>query len=207
MVRLLLALPVALGLSLGVLLLMANLVNPTTDKIDPVSVQSVDFVVAEQENNVSRRTRVVPEPPETITEPISSLSTPSNADINMNIDSLGLTLANAEFDINIGAVSVNTLSLGEVPFSHQVTPIYRVDPHYPAKAKQRRAEGYVIVRFDIDEQGIPRDLQIIEAKPKRIFEREALKALRQWRYQARIEQGIATPQVGQTVKLEFKYPK
>tara|TARA_Y100001956_G_scaffold78277_1_gene89798 strand:- start:2046 stop:2672 length:627 start_codon:yes stop_codon:yes gene_type:complete len=206
--RVLVAIPLAVVMAGLVLLLMASLVTPAINEGRSTHVlRAVDFVVMEQEQTHVRRSRFLPEPPDTPKAPSAALPKSSTVDASLESSSEAFLMAVSEVNVSIGPLSVSTVSLGEVPFSYQATPVYRVDPNYPAKAKQRRAQGYVIVRFNIDEQGIPRDLEVIEAKPKRLFEREALKALKQWRYQARIEQGVAVSHMGQTVKLEFKYPK
>ena len=61
--------------------------------------------------------------------------------------------------------------------------------------------------FTIDEQGRPTDVKVTDAKPRRMFEREAVKALKKWKYQPKVIDGKTIAQVGQTVKLEFTLAK
>jgi protein TonB len=61
--------------------------------------------------------------------------------------------------------------------------------------------------FTIDETGQPTDIEVLEAEPKRVFEREAIRALRNWKYQPKLVDGKAVTQPGQSVKLEFKLAK
>lgn len=86
-------------------------------------------------------------------------------------------------------------------------PLYRVEPRYPARAMKQGAEGYVVMSFTIDTQGRPTDVKVIEAKPRRLFEREATRALKKWKYQPKVLDGKAIEQIGQTVRLEFKIQK
>jgi len=86
-------------------------------------------------------------------------------------------------------------------------PLHRVEPNYPAKALQRGVEGYVTLRFNIDELGKTRDIEVVDANPKRYFEREAMLALRNWKYQPKMVDGKAVVQTGLTVRLEFKLQK
>ncbi|MEZ9547650.1 energy transducer TonB, partial [Vibrio crassostreae] len=64
-----------------------------------------------------------------------------------------------------------------------------------------------IMSFTIDETGRPMDIQVTDANPRRMFEREAMRALKKWKYQPKVVDGKAIAQVGQTVKLEFKLAK
>ncbi|MFB9217248.1 energy transducer TonB [Vibrio sinaloensis] len=211
--------PIAILLSFIVFVAMAWLVRTPSMTAEAVAVESVDFIVSEQEDQLVRRTRSLPEPKETlpepqvsdtITSPKSHVSEPHRALSALPIGNVEVEVANTNVSVaNIAPVNYSqqaNLSV-QVSSSQQAMPLYRVEPFYPAKARQRRAEGYVIIRFNIDESGSPVALEVIEAKPKRLFEREALKALKQWRYQPKLAQGKAITQIGQTVKLEFKYPK
>jgi len=44
----------------------------------------------------------------------------------------------------------------------------------------------------------------VDAQPKRTFDREAVRALRRWKYKPTIEAGNAVKQSGMFVVLEFK---
>jgi len=58
--------------------------------------------------------------------------------------------------------------------------IRRVQPEYPALAKQARIQGTVVLRAIIDRDGIIQNLQVISGHP--LLVRAALNAVRQWRY-------------------------
>lgn len=107
----------------------------------------------------------------------------------------------------IEGVAVNAPQFGEFSVNQQVMPLHRVEPNYPAKALQRGVEGYVTLRFNIDELGKTRDIEVVDANPKRYFEREAMLALRNWKYQPKMVDGKAVVQTGLTVRLEFKLQK
>lgn len=208
MLRFVLALPIAGCLAIVLFSLMAWLVNtPQQTQQHSMEATKVSYLVSEQENEARTRSRILPpEPkvtptqaPQTFVNSPQPLSIPS-MDVSIDTGSLGL-------NINIGTVDVLAPQIAQVSSSQQAMPLYRVDPNYPAKARKRRAEGFVIIKFNIDPQGKPIDLEVIDANPKRLFEQEALKALKQWRYQPKLEFGKAVVQHGQTVKLEFRQPK
>lgn len=208
MLRLLVALPISGCLAIALFSLMAWLVNaPKQTQQHSIEVTKVSYLVSERENEAQTRSRSLPpEPkvipaqaPQTFVDLPQTLSIPS-MDAPVDAGALGL-------NINIGAVDVQAPQIAQISGSQQAMPLYRVDPNYPAKARKRRAEGFVIIKFNIDPQGKPVDLEIIDANPKRLFEQEAIKALKQWRYQPKLEFGKAVVQHGQTVKLEFRQPK
>jgi protein TonB len=58
--------------------------------------------------------------------------------------------------------------------------IRRVQPEYPALAKQARIQGTVVLRAVIDREGIIQDLQVLSGHP--LLVQAAINAVRQWRY-------------------------
>jgi protein TonB len=58
--------------------------------------------------------------------------------------------------------------------------IRRVQPEYPALAKQARIQGTVVLRAVIDREGKIQDLQVVIGHP--LLVQAALNAVRQWRY-------------------------
>ena len=84
------------------------------------------------------------------------------------------------------------------------TPIVRIEPKYPMQAARDGKEGYVILSFSINAIGGVEDVKVIEANPKRVFDKEARRALRKWKYKPKVEEGKALRQTGLTVQLDFK---
>jgi protein TonB len=82
-------------------------------------------------------------------------------------------------------------------------PLVRINPDYPPRAASRNIEGWVLVRFTITPQGTVRDPVVIQAQPKGYFEANALKAISRWRYNPKVEGGVAVERVGVQVKLSF----
>ncbi len=64
-------------------------------------------------------------------------------------------------------------------------------------------EGYVILQFDISKEGKPINIEVIESKPKRIFDREAIRQLKTWKYKPKIVDGVAVIQKGFKVQLDM----
>lgn len=202
MVRLLWFTPMAFLLTLMIFALMANVTGSRS--ITPPEQQSVvlNILVEEQEPQPLRKQRSVPKPPVYQPEPLLPLTSA--------VDFPEFDSPSIQFEIspmlNVGMDTIQVMApsldfeLEEV----DLQPVYRVDPDYPAKAVQRGIEGYVTLRFNIDEQGHPIDIEVLQAKPTRIFDRSAIRALKRWRYPQTIVDGKAMIQRGQTVKLAFE---
>lgn len=87
--------------------------------------------------------------------------------------------------------------------SGDVVPLVRVPPRYPARALARGIQGRVLVEFTVDPAGRVRDAQVIAAEPENVFEEAALEAVRQWRYEPRVEDGRALSRSGVRIAIPF----
>ncbi|ENS5606854.1 energy transducer TonB [Vibrio mimicus] len=204
--RLILASPIALAVTLALFSLMAWMVDNGGKSIPkPTSTLRFTMVMAEQEQDVQRRQRSIPEQPQVPQVPTQAPAR-SEQTAAMDVSSLN-PLVDLNLSTAIEGVAVNAPQFGEFSVNQQVMPLHRVEPNYPAKALQRGVEGYVTLRFNIDELGKTRDIEVVDANPKRYFEREAMLALRNWKYQPKIVDGKAVVQTGLTVRLEFKLQK
>lgn len=206
MLRLLFATPVAALISISLFAFMAWMVDHSNQRPPQASKPlSFNMVMMEQDNEVQRRQRSVPEQPELPDPPPESpvsnkqTSVTSTAELS-SVPSLGL-------DTAINGISINAPTFGDFGVNQQAMPLHRVEPTYPSRALRRGIEGYVVMRFTIDETGRPTDIEVVEAEPRRMFERDAMRALRNWKYQPKMLDGKAVTQPGQSVKLEFRLAK
>ncbi|WNC68781.1 M56 family metallopeptidase [Thalassotalea nanhaiensis] len=65
-----------------------------------------------------------------------------------------------------------------------VAPVMRVEPIYPEKAVKENLNGSVVLQFDVTAAGKVENVIVINAEPKKIFDKSAKIALRQWQYQS-----------------------
>lgn len=84
------------------------------------------------------------------------------------------------------------------------TPIVRINPKYPPVAARDGIEGWVQISFSISPTGEVIDPVIIDAEPKRVFDREAIRAIKRWKYRPKVVEGVAQLQTNQSVQLDFK---
>ena len=75
---------------------------------------------------------------------------------------------------------------------------------YPKPALERRINGYVKVVFSVTEEGNVTDVEVVEAKPKGFFENSAIEAVKQYKFQPRIENGKPVVTTGVQQRISFK---
>lgn len=104
----------------------------------------------------------------------------------------------------IVGTGVSTTDGSEDGVSANAEPIERINPEFPEEARLKGIEGWVIIRFDITEEGSVENVQIVDASPRNLFEREARKAVKRWKYAPRMSKGQAVRVVGREITLDFK---
>jgi len=61
-------------------------------------------------------------------------------------------------------------------------PIKIVQPKYPRKAVMKGQQGWVRFLIDIDKQGAPRNIQLLEDFPENVFSKTSIKAISRWKF-------------------------
>ncbi len=81
------------------------------------------------------------------------------------------------------------------------TPIVRMEPIYPVRARTRGIEGTCLATFDVLASGTTSKVQA--SCSSSIFVSAVIRAVSDWRYSARMEEGNATVQRGLTERFDF----
>lgn len=84
----------------------------------------------------------------------------------------------------------------------QVRVLNQVAPVYPSLAKMVKAQGAVVLRMTIDEQGVPTDVKVVSG-PHPLLVNEAVRVARLWRFQPATVDGAAVPATFQ-LTVNFK---
>ncbi|QQX79408.1 TonB family protein [Shewanella sp. KX20019] len=93
------------------------------------------------------------------------------------------------------------------PVNQDALPVVQVSPQYPIGAARDGKEGYVVVEFDISTLGSVTNVNVIDAYPKRIFNKSAVRAIKGWKYKPKIVEGNPVVQPKQQVRLDFTLDK
>lgn len=71
---------------------------------------------------------------------------------------------------------------------HASTPAQAAPSNPPAAAKANVLRGYVVMRYSLNGDGHPIEIEVVESSPKGIFEAEAVGALSRWRYEVPVDE-------------------
>ena len=97
-----------------------------------------------------------------------------------------------------GAAFAGVLSLPV--FAADATVVNKVEPEFPREAIQAGADkGIVKARMTVDGTGEVVRVEILEAQPRRVFDRAVIKTLSQWRFNA----GAS----GRTVEIDVNFTR
>ena len=78
--------------------------------------------------------------------------------------------------------------IGEI--DHPLRPLVQVPPLYPMAARRKGIEGWVNVRFIVDEQGRVDDIRIFESRPQKIFDSSVIRCVSAWRFTPGTVEGV-----------------
>ena len=158
----------------------------------------INFVRLKKESDLELKKRKMPEKKEP-EEP------PPPPDLSMSRSQMpNQDLGEMAFALDIGIDMTGGPDLGAAASDSDIVPIVRVPPQYPLRAAERGVEGWVEVEFTISRTGTVKDPSVINAKPQNIFNRSALRAIRKWKYNPKIEDGEPVERPGVKVRLTFQ---
>ncbi len=189
------------GVTFGLFYLMQSLigVEGSLDKSEGVKV--VDFVHVKRSEEVKKKER---EPPKK--EKIDDTPPPPDfqMDQNTNLDGAGIGIA-AAVDTSMSLDTQAGFSMASA--DGDAVPMVRVPPQYPERALQRGIEGRVLIEFTITKSGAVKDAKVVAAEPSSIFNKAAIKAVLQWKYNPKIVNGKPVEQVGVRIAIPFRLGK
>ncbi len=79
-------------------------------------------------------------------------------------------------------------------------------PEYPQQALDAGVSGTVTLAFTLDLDGHPQDIQVVESKPRGVFDRAAANAVSRWRYQPVVIDNVPT-EIPWRTAIHFQAPK
>lgn len=136
----------------------------------------------------------LPTPPPPVVPPEQAPRTPVEV-TNVDIPGPGFKVAPPQMKTDLRTFGSN--------MDKTATPVVRVEPRFPVEALRDGINGWVKLRFNIDESGSVTDVEVMQAEPRGVFDREATRALRRWKYQPQVIDGKAIRQTNLQVVLDF----
>ncbi len=191
-------------MTVSLMFLMTTLIAepkaPVKPKLQPKSLPPVSV----EKERPPKPEQEKPQPPKTPVVP--------SIDIKMDMEIEALDINNmtainfspSKTDLTEGLVGIRELQSGLDDFDREAVPLMQTAPAYPVIALQKGLEGWVKLNFDVDSAGFAQNITIVDASHRKVFDKEAKRALRQWKFQPGTENGMATGLSNQKVTMEFK---
>ncbi len=180
-------------ITLGLFVFMAQLINnpqPVTGQAS--DAPQINILMAER-TPIPPKEKTKPEPPKPIPAR-ERVSVPGET-------SESLTFTPETF---MPDMPTQTTLYTQSAMTAEALPVVQVSPRYPIDAAQSGKEGYVVVGFDITADGTVSNVRVLDANPKRVFDKAALSAVQNWKYKPKFDAGKAVAQLNQQVQLDFK---
>lgn len=90
----------------------------------------------------------------------------------------------------------DTFTAGDL--DEPLTAVSRMPPVYPMSAKRRNIEGWVRVRFVVDEEGDVDDVTILDEDPPGVFDRAVIDCVSDWRFRPGTVGGVPVRTAAET---------
>jgi protein TonB len=191
--RILVAALVAGGVTSGLFLLMYALISSGSDERPELeAISGIRFGPVEIPDEVMTRSRRKPKKPPPPEEP----PPPPRMQIS-KVDQQVQKMPQMDVpDLDVPLVGGSGMFIGNFQQVDQgaegdVIPVVVIRPMYPREAAIAGTQGWVKVEFTITEVGTVKDPKVVDAKPPRVFNREAIRAILKWKFKPRVVDGTA----------------
>ena len=184
---------VAIGVTFSLFLFMHKLISSGGgDRAELDAISGIHFGPVEIPDEIMTRSRRKPQKPPPPKDPppppklqISKMDQRVQNVPRMNLPDLDLPLVGGEGMFIGNFQQVDRSAEGDI------IPVVVIRPMYPREAAISGTQGWVKVEFIITEVGTVKDPRVIDAKPPRVFNREAIRAILKWKFKPRVVDGIA----------------
>lgn len=181
---------VGLGAVFGLLYWMNELGRPPQK--DPPT-EAVEMVVEPQREQKPRERRQERPKPQRVATPQRHAPAPN---LTTSLSGLSFGLPAFENQALLGteellgqAAEASKLVMTEDTLDTPPKPRSRVSPDYPAPARQRGIEGYVVLKVKVGPRGDVETVKVIEAEPRGVFEDASVQAVREWTFEPGVYKG------------------
>lgn len=196
--RFLIAFGLAWGVTFSLFYLMQSMIYVEGELDESGKITVVDFVRVKRSEEVKKKEREPPKKDQIEDEPPPP-DFAMEKSTDMSSGGIGISAAvDTTMDLDTGGGFSMASADGDA------VPMVRVPPQYPERAQQRGIEGRVLIEFTISKSGSVKDPKVIAYEPSKIFNKAALKAVSQWKYNPKIENGKAVEQRGIRISIPFR---
>jgi len=118
-----------------------------------------------------------PSPP--TPEPATELDLPA---LDLGVGDINIRAVGEHWSAPVGSAGVPVAGGGDAQGYVEVIPFNTRRPNVPELAWQNKVNGWVLVAFSITPQGNTRDIRVLDANPRGVFEEKVIAAVNDWQY-------------------------
>ncbi len=210
------AIVLALGFNLFIFGILPTFIQGVPDAPDDAELIQAIQVVRIKRPDTPPRKKEPPKPPEQPREVASAtkiiqkqIQSPTIARPNLPV-ALNPDLPKLPSSIALGPLSNFSMKM-EMPqglfsaseLDQPLQQLVRLPPSYPMRARRLGIEGWVNVEFIVTREGRVRDIKVVEAEPKGVFESSVTQSVSQYRFKPGTVDGN-TVEVRVVTTIRFK---
>lgn len=195
---------VAAGVTFGLFLFMFKLISLGGDqRTELEAISGIHFGPVEIPDEIVEKSRRKPPKPPPPKEPpppprmqVSKVDQTVQQMPDMDIPELDVPLSGG------AGMFIGNFEQVDKTAEGDIIPIVRINPIYPRDAAMNGIEGWVKLEFTITETGTVKSPRVIDSKPPRVFNREAMRAILKWKFKPRVVDGVAVERLA-TQTIDF----
>ena len=189
--RYLSALILGVLISLGLFFLMQSLIDSGEQNTNASSEgQIMEFIRIREDETLSIKDRRKPQKPKPPKEPPPPPKLIVEKQVKPTMNRIKIEIPNIDLPSIAGGGPFLGNWAGNPLAEGDVLPIVRIDPQWPREALIEGIEGYVVVEVTIGADGSVKDVRVIQSEPRRMFDRNVIRAVLKWKFKPRIINGV-----------------
>ncbi len=196
----------AVGVTFGLFLFMFKLISSGgTNNSELEAIAGIHFGPVDIPDDVMTKNRRIPKkpPPPKNPPPPPKMQISKMDQTVQNMPTLDLPNLDVPMSGGEGMYIGNFASIDKTE-EGDIIPIVKIRPIYPRDAQMKGLEGWVKIEFTINAIGAVKSPRVIDSKPARIFNREAIRAILKWKFKPRVIDGVAVDrQATQTIDFNL----
>ncbi len=206
----------ALLITVGVFLFMQSLIAPgKQERVQLVVHTDVEILRPQEEEPEPEEDAPVEPPAEPVMDVMDVMSvsapTPEPATelqiplLDLAVGDINIQAVGDSWSAPLGSAGVNTPGNGsDAQGFVEVIPYNTRRANVPELAWQNKVNGWVLVAFSVTTDGDTRDVRVLDANPRGVFEEKVIAAVQDWQYRLSFS-GKARSTVILTQKVEVRW--
>ena len=191
--RLLIGLPVAAGVTVFLFLFMKAMISGETRLNDEKEAVNISITSQLQDTDISNLNKDFKRPTlDTPPPPPPAVTDPSN---RPSLDGVRAAVPDIDVSLNVGT--------GFNP-DRDAQPLVRIPPQYPERCMSRaKTTETVFVEFDVTPEGTVTNVRVVDTSNS-CLNRAAIRSVERWKYQPKIENNEALWRRGVQTQITFQ---